>query len=60
MTDSDSFEDVEDRTDKKDELLDFAIKYKIKGSYPDDASKDRKRAIRKRAKNLIADKVEIF
>jgi len=39
MTDS---EDVEDRTDKKDELLDFAIEYKIKGSYPDDTSKDQK------------------
>ena len=60
MTDSDSFEAVEDRTDKKDELLDFAIEYEIKGSYPDDASKDRKRAIRKQAKNLIADKEEIF
>ena len=60
MTDSDSFEDVEDRTDKKDELLGFAIKYKIKGSYPDDASKDWKRAIRKRAQNLITDKGDFF
>ena len=60
LDNSDSFEDVEDRTDKKDELLDIAFEYKIKGSYSDDASKDQKRAIRKRAQNLIADKGEIF
>jgi len=45
---------------KNEDLLDFAINYKLKGSYPDNTSKDRKRAIRKRAKNLITDKGEIF
>jgi len=55
--DSSSFES---ECEKNEDLLDFAIKYKLKGSYLDNTSKDRKRAIRKRAKNLATDKGEIF
>ena len=59
----DSVDAEADQDDKKaDELLDYAIDYKLKGTYPSyrHVSKDRKRTIRKRAQNLIEDKGEIF
>ena len=43
-----------------DEVLDAAITYKIDGTYPSNSSKDRNRAIRKRAERLEIDKGELF
>ena len=43
-----------------DEILDAAITYKTDGTYPSSSSKDRKRAIRKRAERLEIVKGELF
>ena len=43
-----------------DEVLDAAITYKADGTYPSNSSKDRKRAIRKRAERLEIFKGELF
>ena len=43
-----------------DEILDAAIVYKTDGTYPTEASKDKKRAIRKRSERLEVDKGELF
>ena len=42
------------------EVLDAAITYKTDGTYPSNSSKDRKRAIRKRAERLEIIKGELF
>ena len=39
--------------ESKDDILDLAIEYAVRGCYKDGLSKDKKRAVRKRAKNLI-------
>ena len=44
--------EVVDNNSDHDEVLDAAITYKIDGTYPSNLSKDRKRAIRKRAEQL--------
>ena len=43
-----------------DKVLDAAITYKTDGTYPSNSSKDRKRAIRKRAERLEIVKGELF
>ena len=52
--------EVVDNNSDHDELLDAAITYKIDGTYPSNSSKDRKRAIRKRAERLEINKGELF
>ncbi len=37
-----------------DALLDLAIEYAMKGSYRDGLTKDKKRAVRKKAKTLVS------
>ena len=41
-----------------DEILDAAIVYKTDGTYPTEASKDKKRAIRKRSERLEVDNLK--
>ena len=53
-------EDGELKNSDHDEILDAAITYKINGTYPSEALKDRKRAIQKRAERLEIDKGELF
>ena len=43
---------VADNDSEHDKILDAAITYKTDGTYPSNSSKDRKRAIRKRAEQL--------
>ena len=46
---------------KHDDILDFAIYYVLHGgSYPDGLSKEKKRAVRKRAAKLATEKGEVF
>jgi hypothetical protein len=40
--------------------LDFAIEYTISGTYPPGLTKDKKRAVRKRAHTTLVDNGEIF
>ena len=44
----------------EDHILDYAIEYKLSGSYPPSLTKEKKRAVRKRAVTLIADNGEIY
>ena len=44
----------------EDHILDYAIEYKLSGSYPPSLTKEKKRPIRKRAVTLIADNGEIY
>ena len=46
--------------ESKDDILDLAIEYAVRGCYKDGLSKDKKRAVRKRAKNLIVEKGEVY
>ena len=43
-----------------DELLDLAIEYAVSGQYKDGLSKDKKRAVRKKAHTLEIDNGEVF
>ena len=54
--------ECEDAAEKKpnDDVLEFAIQYVQDGSYPPEITKDKKRAIRKRAAVLSMEKGEIF
>ena len=45
---------------QEDQILDFAIEYKQSGTYPPALTKEKKRAVRKRAATLIADNGEIY
>ena len=45
---------------KDDPILDYAIEYKHTGSYPPSLSKEKKRAVRKRAATLIIENGEIY
>lgn len=45
---------------KDDPILDYAIEYKHTGSYPPSLSKEKKRAVRKRAATLIVENGEIY
>ena len=44
----------------EDHILDYAIEYKLTGTYPPSLTKDKKRAVRKRAETLITDNGEIY
>ena len=50
----------EENSPPEDPILDLAIEYKLSGSYPTELTKDKKRAVRKRAATLIADNGEIY
>ena len=43
-----------------DPILDCAIHYALHGCYLQDLGKDKKRAVRKRAANLVVDRGEVF
>ena len=45
---------------KKDEILDYAIEYCMTKAYPIGLSKDKKRAVRKRAKVISIVEKEVF
>ena len=49
-----------DRIKKADEILEYAIQYALDGSYPPELTKEKKRAVRKRAALLTVDKGEVF
>ena len=52
---------MEEDSAKHDDILDFAIYYCLHdGSYPDGLTKEKKRAVRKRAAKLETEKVEVF
>ena len=53
-------EHEEENCRPEDHILDLAIDYKPSGTYPPALSKDKKRAVRKRAATLITDNGEIF
>ena len=57
---ADDAKQLDDPQKRTDEILELAIKYVQDGSYPPDLSKDRKRAVRKRATALSINKGEIF
>ena len=42
------------------QLLDYAIEYCVHGSYPEGLNKDKKRAVRKRAKSVAVENSEVF
>lgn len=44
----------------EDNILDYAIEYKLSGTYPLSLTKEKKRAVRKRAATLIAENGEIY
>ena len=45
---------------KEDQLLQLAIDYVTTGAYPAGITKDRKRAVRRKAGTLVVDKGEVF
>jgi len=49
----------EEIVEKEDEILELAIHYVQNGSYPSGLSKDKKRAVRKRAATVVCDKGEV-
>ena len=48
------------KTNGVDEILEYAIRYSQDGSYTPNLTKDKKRAVRKRAALLTVDKGEVF
>ena len=56
----DGKEDCEEIVEKEDEILELAIHYVQNGSYPPGLSRDKKRAVRKRAATVSCDKGEVF
>ena len=46
--------------DDKDEILEHATWYVQDGMYPPDLTKEKKRAVRKRATNLVVEKGKVF
>ena len=53
-------DDVGEKKPRGDDILEFAIQYVQDGSYPPELTKDRKRAVGKRATLLTVEKGEIF
>jgi len=53
-------ENIADNDSEHNEILDAAVTYKTDKAYPTNSSKDRKRAIRKRAERLEIVKGELF
>ncbi len=51
---------IDKTTSGADEILEYAIQYAEVGSYPPKLTKDKKRAVRKRAALLTVDKGEVF
>ena len=43
-----------------DNILDYAIEYKMKGAYPPGVTKDKKRAVRKRAQTICIEEGELY
>ena len=41
-------------------VLDYAIEYKMKGAYPPGLTKDKKRAVRKRAQTICIEEGEVY
>ena len=46
--------------DNQDDVLELAIEYAVRGQYPPGLTKDRKRAVWRRATTLQVDKGEVF
>ena len=46
--------------EREDKILELAIHYMQNGSYPPDLSRDKKRAVSKRAATVVCDKGEVF
>ena len=53
-------DDAGEKKPRGDDILEFAIQYVQDGSYPPKLTKDRKRAVRKRATLLTVEKGQIF
>ncbi len=51
---------IEKTTSATDDILEYATQYAQDGSYPPALTKDKKRAVRKRAALLTVDKGEVF
>ena len=43
-----------------DNILDYAIEYRMRGTYPPGLSKDKKRAVRKRAQVIVVEEGEVY
>ena len=52
--------DGEDEHQEPDNILEHAIEYCMKGSYPLGLTKDKKRAVRKRARAVTVENGEVF
>ena len=50
---------IRDGMDSDDTLL-IAVHYVLRGTYPEGVSKDKKRAARKRATNLVVERGEVL
>ena len=56
-TADDEQQEVEQETDN---ILDYAIEYRMRGSYPPGLMKDKKRAVRKRAQVISVEEGEVY
>lgn len=52
--------DLPEAEPKEEELLQLAIEYVTTGAYPAGITKDKKRAVRRKAGTLVIDKGEVF
>ena len=52
--------DRDDDEHQADNILDYAIEYCMTGSYPPDLTKDKKSAVRKRAKAITVTNGEVY
>ena len=60
METTDEPAEPEQEASDNQQLLDFAIEYCMHGSYPPGLTKDKKRAVRKRAKSVSVENGEVF
>ena len=60
MNSADEVSVQESEDTENDRILELAVEYAVRRSYPPGLSKEKKRAVRKRAATLIVDKGEVF
>ena len=55
-------EDIREADDEQetDNILDYAIEYRMTGSYPPGLTKDKKRSVRKRAQAISVEEGEVY
>ena len=60
MAEATDGKETDEIVEREDEILELAIHYVQNGSYPPGLSRDKKRAVRKRAAAVVCDKGEVF